>query len=913
MSLWRQLSRGFRALTSRSAADRDVADEVENYLEQATAELIAGGMSPEEARRAAQLQLGSSMALREEVRSYGWENRVESLLTDLRYAARRLRKSPGFTVVAALTLALGMGASTAIFSAVYPILFQPLPYPDPGRILMIWDSNQGARANVTFHTYREVALRNHSFETIAAADAPLWQPSIAGQASLPAAGERPQAALPAQAGGEPERLDGQRVTSEYFRVLGVGPAMGRDFQASDDRLNGPKVVILSDALWHRRFGGDPAIVGQQITLDGDLWTVIGVMPRSFENVVAPLVRIWRPMQFDTENASNFNTREWGHHVEMVGRLRPGVSPGLARRDLNEMARSPLAQFPRPPWASLKFGFIANALQPEITHDVRPVLLAILGAVVLVLLIACVNVTNLLLARGAQRRGELAMRAALGAPRSRLVQQLLTESLLLAIIGGALGVVVAVFAVRALVALAPVDLPRAGAIAVSGAVFVFALGITTLVGLAVGLVPAFHAGRDDVQTGLRQSSRQTVGGHQMTRRTLVVAEVALAVVLLVGAGLLLRSLERLFAVDVGFRATQLLTMQVQETGPRYRSGTARNQFFVRALEAVERVPGVTAAAFTSQLPLSGDSDGYGVEFENEYNPQDAGSVFRYSVSPGYFQTMGIPLRRGRFLGDHDATGAPVAVVISESLAKRKFPGRDPIGSGLRIGPGMGNAKEPWAIIVGVVGNVRQTALGVGDADAVYTTPLQWYWVDNPMSLVIRSSGLPAQAGDVAALAPSIRRAIWSVDKDQPIVRVATMETLVARSEGQRRFALVIFETFALVALVLAATGIYGVLSGSVNERTREMGVRAALGATRASIVGLVARQGLALTGLGAVFGLAGAMLASQALVTLLFGISSLDPATYIGGIALLAAVAVVACWVPAWRAARVDPAITLRAE
>lgn len=886
MSLWRQLTRGLRVLTHRDAADRDVADELQHYIDEATANLVASGLSPQAARRAAQLEYGNQTQMREEVRSFGRENALAVFFGDLRYAVRRLRRSPGFTAVSVITLALGLGACTAIFSAVYPILFAPLPYTQPGRILMVWDNAEGERAAITFHTWREVAHRNHSFQTTAAADAPLWQPSITSSTL-------------------PERLDGQRVTADYFRVLGASPAIGRDFQASDDVLNGPKVVILSDGLWRRRFQADPAIVGQQVTLDGDLWTVIGVMPRSFENVVSPQAVIWRPMQYDTEQASNFNTREWGHHMQMLARLCPGVSEALARRELNEIARAPLPEFPRPPWANLRHGFIANPLQGEITYSVRPALLAILGAVLLVLAIACVNVTNLLLARGVQRRGEMSVRVALGAGRDRLVRQLLTESLLLATIGGALGILVAQSAVRTLVALAPVDLPRVGAIAVNGAVFLFALTVTTCIGLAVGLVPALHTTRGDVHAGLQQSSRQAVGGHQVTRRTLVVAEVALAAVLLVSAGLLLRSLERLFAVDVGFRPSGLLTMQVQESGHRYDADTARFQFFERAREAVERVPGVTAVAFTSQLPLSGDLDGYGVEFENEFNPGDDPSVFRYSVSPNYFETMGIPLVRGRLLNGHDVPGAATAVVISQSLAARKFPGRDPIGSGMRMGPGLGNKNEPWAIIVGVVGNVKQTSLAEARTDAVYVSPPQWYWVDNPMSLVVRASG------DVAALAPAIRRAIWSVDKDQPVVRVATMDHLVAASEAQRHFAFIIFEVFAMVALALAATGIFGVLSGSVTERTREIAVRAALGATRGIIIASVVRQGLALTALGAVIGLAGAMAASQALITLLFGISPLDPVTYMAGAVLLAAVAAIACWLPAWRASRVDPAITLR--
>jgi putative ABC transport system permease protein len=431
-----------------------------------------------------------------------------------------------------------------------------------------------------------------------------------------------------------------------------------------------------------------------------------------------------------------------------------------------------------------------------------------------------------------------------------------------------------------------------------------MGITTLIGLVVGLIPALHASRADLQIGLQQSSRRTAGGHQLTRRTLVVAEVALAIVLLVSSGLLLRSLQRLFAVTPGFDASHLLTMQVQTSGHRFDDSTT-HRFFAEALDAVRRVPGVTAAAFTSQLPLSGDSEKYGMHFESSPsgNLEADDGVFRYAVSPGYFETMGIPLRRGRLLDAHDVAGAPVAILINESFAQHKFLDQDPIGQRVRVGPTDG----PWYTIVGVVGDVKQTSLAVSQADAVYITPTQWFVADRAMSLVVRARV------DAAALAPAIRDAIWSVDKDQPIVRLATMDDLLAASAAERRFALILFEAFGIVALALAATGIYGVLSGSVTERTREIGVRLALGASRGNILALVVRQGMTLTGLGVVIGLSGAMVASQAIVTLLFGVSRLDPITYLGVIALLLGVSVIACWVPAWRAARVDPSITLRAE
>jgi putative ABC transport system permease protein len=810
---------------------------------------------------------------------------MHKLLQDLAYAFRQLRNNPGFAFTAIIILGLGIGASTAIFSAVNPILFEPLPYPNASRIMLIsYIGEDGSRVAQAFHTYRELAERNRSFATLAVADP--WQPTLTGA-------------------DRPERLDGQRVTADYFRVLGVPPMLGRDFEPADDVLNGPKVVILSNGLW-RRFGSDNGIIGRQIRLNDDSFTVIGVMPAAFDNVLASSASAWAPLQYDKTNVSSTQTREWGHHLKMIGRLRPGISIGEARSDFERIAHTPVPEFPRPSWAALDHGVATNSLQGELTSGVKPALLAVLGAVVLVLLIACVNVTNLLLARGAQRRGEFAMRAALGAARPRLIRQMLTESLLLAALGGGFGMMVARFGIQALVVLSPTELPRVNAIHLNATVFAFALGITILVGLLVGLIPALNASRGDLYIGVQQSSRRTSSGHQFTRRTLVVAEVALALVLMVSAGLLLRSLQRLFAIDPGLDASHVLTMQVQEAGHRFDSDSARARFFSQALDAVRQVPGVATAAFTSQLPLSGDFESYGILFEVD-TTGDGDNGFRYAVSPSYFETMHIPLRRGRLLNDHDIVGAPQAVLISESFAKRKFPNRDPLGQRVRIGPDIGHPERPWGTIVGVVGDVRQASLALSDSDAFYTSSTQWSWVDSVQSLVVRTRG------DAAAHAPAIRQAIWSVDKDQPIVRVATMDRLLATSEAERRFVLILFEAFGVVALALAATGIYGVLSGSVTERTREIGVRVALGATPGNILALVVRQGMTLTVMGIVIGLSGAVLASQALVSLLFGVSRLDPVTYLGVIALLAGVSVIACWAPAWRAAQVDPSITLRAE
>lgn len=809
---------------------------------------------------------------------------MQSLFQDLRFALRTLAKSPGFTAVAVATLALGIGASTAIFSAVCPILLEPLPYPHAKQVVMIWDTFEGSRSNVTFHTFRELNTRSHSFEALAVMEP--WHPTMTGPA-------------------EPERLEGQSISANYFRVLGIRPAIGRDFGSQDDVFHGPRVVILSNGLWRRHFHGDAAIVGRTVTLDGESYQVIGVMPRSFENVLAPSAEIWSPMQYDSNHVTDWTSTEWGHHLRLIGRLRSGFSKEAARQDLRTISTSPVPDFPRAPWAALKFGFIVNTLQDEITRDVRPALLAVLGAVLLLLAIVCVNVTNLLLARGGQRRAEFALRAVLGAPPGRMLRQLLTESLLLSVLGCILGMVVAQTGVQVLVALAPTDLPRLSAVNLDRSVFALGVGTTALVGLAVGLVPALYASRRDLQQRLQPNSERIAGGQQSTRRALVIAEVSLAFVLLVGAGLLQRSLEHLFAVDPGFQPSHLLTMQVQTSGHKYDDEGAKRRFFAECLAEVERVPGVASAAFTSLLPLSEKREtptagSYGTFFEKDQSSYD---VLLYDVTPGYFQTMGIPLHRGRFLDTRDVGNAPRAVVISESLAKREFPNEDPLGQRVHIGP----TDRPWYAVVGVVGDVKQTSLAVTDLDAVYITPEQQWFADDAMSLVVEVRG------DALALAPAIRQTVWSVDKDQAILHVRAMDSLVAASATERKFILVLFEAFGVVALVLAATGIYGVLSGSVTERFREIGIRSALGASRSRILSLVVRQGMVLATAGCAIGLVAATLLTRAMINLLFGVSRLDPVTYFGVIVLLAAVSAAACWAPAWRATKVDPMVALRHE
>ena len=880
------LARRIANLFSRSRVEREIDDELHAHIEMRMEDNLAAGMSPEDARRDALLRFGNPAVMKERAAGADAALGLDSIWADVRFALRQLGRSPGFAWTSILILALGIGACTAIFSAVKPILIDPLPYPRAKKIMMIWETRgAGGPMDVTFGTFHGVAERSRSFATIAVMKA--WQPTMVATDS-------------------PERFEGQRVSADYFRTLGISPLLGRDFDASDDRFQGPNLVILSDGLWRRRFAGDRSIVGQQVRLDDNLYTVVGVMPRSFENVLAPSAELWAPLQYDPSLPAD--GREWGHHLRMVGRLREGVSREQAGSELDVILHT-LAQINAKGYDSsggAPDGMMVNELQSDLTWDVRPALLAVLGAVFLVLLIACVNVTNLLLARGAQRQGEFAMRAALGAAQRRLVRQLLTESLLLALLGAVFGMVVAFAGVRAVVALSPPELPRISAIGIDGAVFLFALGMTTLIGVVVGLVPALQASRRDLHTAMQRSSRSTAGGRQWTRRILVVAEVSLAAVLLVSTGLLLRSMHHLLAVDPGFDASHLLTMQVQESGHRLDSDAARVQFLTQALEQVRQVPGVISAGFTAQLPLSGDDSVYGVEFEGKNNPV-GDPALRYAVTPGYIETMHIPLRRGRLLNEHDAAGAPVAVLINESFANLNFPGQDPIGRRVRVGLDVGHVDRPWGTIVGVLGNVKQQSLAMGDENAFYISTAQWTLRDNAQSLVVRTRG------DGAALAPVIRDAIWSVDKDQPVVRVAIMDNLLAASEAERHFVLMLFEAFALVGLVLAATGIYGVLAGSVSERTREIGVRSALGAPRGNILAMVIRQGMTLTVFGVLVGLSGAVVASHAIAALLFGVSRFDPATYVGVAALLICVSGIACLVPARRAASVNPVEALRAE
>lgn len=807
-------------------------------------------------------------------------SRMTSFLSDLRHAGRLLGRSPGFTALCVLTLGIGIGATTAIFSVVNPLLLSGLPYPDAERIVAISERDaDGDATNVGFTTYADLVASSRSLESAAAVAS--WQPTLSDP-------------------GNAERVPGERVSWTYFGVLGIRPSLGRDFREDEDSPNpAERAVILTHGLWARRYGGDSSIVGRVLSIDGIPHNVVGVLPASFDNVLAPTTQIFRVLRYET-------TQEWAcrtcRHLRMVGRMREGVTLEQAATELGALMARLKAEHPRDYATG---GVRVISVQELVTGRLRPVLFAVIGATALVLLIAVANVANLQLARAMRRESEFAIRAALGAGRGRLAQQLLAEGLLLAALGAAAGVLIAYIALPALISRLPDEMPRLGAIRIDR----YALGVSVLlsvaIGVVIGLAPAWHGGRASVFDTLRGGARLAGSHRLLARGGLVVAEVALALMLLAGAGLLSRSLVELYAVDAGFDPEGLLTLEAQATGPKYDS---RNELFAhhdRLREAVLAVPGVVGVGVASQLPLSGNMDTYGVRAQDRPlpNPELAPYADRYTVSHDFMQAMGIPLLRGRHFTQFDRDSAPPVVIVSEALAEEVWPGEDPLGRRIRVGGG----ETPWREVVGVAANVRHSGLDTEVTLQVYIPQRQWIFADNQVVLVART------AGDPAARAEAVRSAVRSIDPDQPVMRLATMGQVVARSTAQRSLALILFAVFAGVALLLAAAGIYGVLAGHVAERTREIGVRSALGATPVDIVRLVLMQGARLALLGLAIGLAGALGFGRVLSAMLYGVEAGDPMTLAMVSAVLAAVAVVACLVPAQRALRVNPATALRAE
>jgi putative ABC transport system permease protein len=798
---------------------------------------------------------------------------------DLRHGFRLFTAKPGFAVLLVLTFALGIGAATTIFSVVYPVLLQPLPYDAPAQLISIADDVQGRPLDVTFGTYREIAARARSFDSLSVFR--IWQPALATTENT-------------------QRIDGQRVSADYFHVLRVSPVLGRVFDPSTDRPNGAAEAVISHALWKNLFAGDPRVIGRELKLDGNPYTIVGVMPANFDNVLLPTASVWAPLQYDPTLAGGFDTREWGHHLRMIGRLRSGVRLDASREELSELARNPLSEFPRPLWASMQNGMIVTPMRDHLTREARPGIVAVSLAVALLLLISSVNIVNLLLARSAQRETEFAVRAALGATKKDLLRHVFAETCVLAGVGC---VFANLLASSALAASSPLslDLPRIATVTLSVPVLLFSFALTLLVTVVAAVAPAFYSLRRGLSATLKSGSTTIAQGQHRLRQALIVIQFALAVTLLTSSGLLIHSMQRLFSVPPGFESESVVAMQVQDAAPRRGAEAmeARARAYEEALAVVRSQPGVASAAFTSQLPLSGQSDQYGISFDDE-PATSAQPAYRYAVTPGYLEAMRIPILRGRTITAHDNVSSQHVALISASLAARRFPGVDPIGHRL--------VKAPLEFtVIGVVGDVKQESLAAATGEAFYVPLTQWNWIDPSLSLVVRAQNTSAD------LIRSLPRTLWSANHDFAITKVAGMLALVKASEARRLFVLRIFTAFAAVALLLAAIGIYGVLSGGVTERMRELGVRLAFGASPQGILALVLRQGGRLVLLGAITGFLIAIAASRVLTSLLYGTSVFDPLTYLLVAMVVAAVSLIACAVPARRAAAIDPAIILRAE
>ncbi len=804
---------------------------------------------------------------------------VSTFLADLRIAARLLRRSPAFALVAVLTLGLAIGATTAIFSVIDPVLLRPLPYPAPHRLAFVWERGRDGRPeNVGYATFHDFVEQSRTIERAAAIGT--WQPILDGTTA------------------EPERVDGDRVSWTYFSLLGVRPELGRDFRAEDDVPGNNQLVILSHRLWERRFNSDTAVIGKPVSINGSPLTVVGVMPASFDNVISPTAEIWRTL--------GYLNQPWAcrtcHHLRMLVRFKPGVTAAAATTELDQIHQRMEQQYPDQYSA---VGALVVRVQDQMTQGFRAALLALSAAVVLVLLIAVANVVNLQLARSVRRDEEFAIRVALGAGRGRLVRQLLTEGLLLSALGGLAGLIVARLALPMLVSRLPAGMPRVAAIHLDLAALSAVAALVLVLTVVMGLAPARAQGHElgaTLRAGRRLASTRT----HLTRATLVVGEIALAMMLLVSAGLVARSLVSLLAVNAGFDESHLVTMEINTVGTAYGTNEQIWDVHDRVREALAALPGVTSVAVANQLPLGGNRDSYGViDVDNvPANPELSPSGDRYVVSAGYFAAMRIPILRGRaFTAAEAADTSTHVVLVSAALAEKLWPGQDPLGHRVR----MGDPKGAPRTVIGVAGNVHHTSLDADVTLQFYAPERQWFFSDNQEVVVVRTQG------DPAALASAIRTAVAAVAGTQPIVKLATMDQVVSRSTTQRRLALTLFGAFAIAALLLAVAGIYGVLAGSVSERTREIGVRSALGATPGDIVGLVVGQGGRLAAIGIALGLGGSLALTRYLRSLLFGVAPTDPLTLGGVVVLLGVVTLAACLIPAVRAARVDPSRALRSE
>ena len=812
---------------------------------------------------------------------------METLTKDIRYALRQLLNHRAFSLIAILALALGIGANTAIFSVVNAVLLRPLPYPAPNQLVWLWGTNplnDIPKENASYPDFADWRAQAQSFESMG---------GFAQTSPILTGGE-----------GEPERLPGGYVMGDFFSVLGIEPAIGRKFLPEEMEAGKNRVVILSHALWQRRFGGDPKVVGQQILISGNAHTVVGILPATFQDPVpeaTKTLQLWLPLAV----SDNMRNSRRGDFLNVVARLKPGVKIQSAQAEMTGIAARLEKQYPA---TNTQWGVIAQPLHETLTGNVRPALLVLLSAVAFLLLIACANVANLLLARASSRQREIAIRAALGASRGRVVRQLLTENIVLSLCGGGLGLLIAWWGIQALLALSPGNIPRLGSISIDRDVLFFTVGVSLVTGVLFGLVPALTASRPDLNNTLKEGGRSAAEGAtgRRLRNALAVAEIALSLVLLVGAGLLIRSFIRLQDVRPGFNSQHLLCVDLSLPSSKYKEDQQTVNFFDQLLGALAQQPGIQSAAVSEGLPLGGGAGflAFAVEGRVYAQTDRTPDAETRVVSSDYFRTMQIPLRSGRFLNEHDAPGHPDAIVLSETLVKKYFPGQDPLGKRLTFGDPQAKDVQ-WYTVVGVVGDVRGVSLNEEPYGQLYTSYRQT--PRRSLTLIVQTASEPT------TMLGTVREKIWSLDRQQPLYNVRTAEQVLAKSIARPRFNMLLITILAVVALVLAAVGIYGVISYSVTQRTHEIGVRMALGASAGDVLKLVVGQGMLLAGTGVVLGLIAAFGATRIMASLLFGVTATDPVTYFGLALLLALIAFVACYIPARRATRVNPVSALRAE
>jgi predicted permease len=875
-----------RTWLSPQAVDQDFATELDSHLDMLSDENIRRGMSPEEARRAARIKLGGLTQLKETNRELHSLPVIETFLQDARYAFRMLRKNPGFTAVAVLTLALGIGANTAIFSVVYAVLLKPLPYTNPHQLVSAFQANiqEGVPENgASYPNFEEWRAQNHVFSELAGIT--FHQLTLTGR-------------------GEPSVVGTSIVTAEHFALLDVKPLQGRIFFSEDGKQGAPPVVIVSENLWRGALGADPKIVGSSIILDKRPFTVVGIMPAAFRS---PFINaqqdVWIPLVQDPLFGS-WMARRGGHWLPVFGRLKPGVSIAQAQAEMDTISERLASEFP----AENKGWTVRLVpMQKEIAGDVRTALLVLLGAVGLVLLIACANIANLLLTRATSRSKEIAVRTALGAGRSRIIRQLLSETAVLGLLGGVVGIALAYWGVRALSSLLPDNLPQLNAIRVDNFVLIFALALSAIASIAFGLVPALFASKSDIQASLREGSGRAgeSGNRRRARSFLAAAEIALAMVLLVAAGLLLRSFSKLTSVSPGFESHNIVKAEVSLPQFQYSKPQQWTAFSDELLTRIQAQPGLQESAIAIPLPITDGFINLGFEIIGvpPASPSDSRLANYVSVSPNYFRVMEIPLLSGRLFNQQDIDSAPRVTLISKALAQRYFPNQDPIGKHLNFGfpPNPDVSRE----IIGIVGDVRDKSLGDAPAPMMYVPFSQApFWGAN---LVVKSTL------STSAVAAAIRQEVQNIDKDLPVTDVAKLPDLLDASVSQQRFRTFLLGLFAAMALVLAATGIFGVISYSVSRRTNEIGIRVALGASRATILRMILRETLILAAIGLAVGAPCALAASHLIGHMLFGVSANDPLTLAAVACTLAAVAAFAGFLPARRAMQVDPMVALRHE